>query len=183
MSRGLVLRVSALAASLRLPFLRGLACLLLLGLAECRAPLPPSMAHPLVGYACPPIEENTVYGQPVVVPAFAPRRVTVVDFWASWCGACQDTMPALEAIWRSRKDDNLLVVGVSLDDRAEEAARGAEYFGVSFPIVHDSTHRLASDFSVYQIPTTFVLDRRGAVRFVGRDPASIRRAVLALLDD
>lgn len=155
-----------------------------LGLASgCGSAVPMSIAHPLVGYKCPEIEATSLYGDQVLLPRYAPTRATVLDFWASWCGACQQTMPSLEALYRARENDNIAVVGISLDDRPEEAAKAAEYLGVSFPIVHDPTNRLAAYFQVTQLPTTFVIDRRAAIRYVGRSPENIRRAVVALLGE
>jgi len=156
--------------------------LVLASFVGCAPPVPPSIDHPLVGYAVPTFEESSVYNEPVNVPAYSSARVTVIDFWASWCGSCMDSMPELEGLYRERKPDGLAVVGVSVDDRAEDAARGAYAFGETIPIVHDASHQLASSFHVYQIPTTFVVDRAGTIRYVGRNPANVRIAVSALLD-
>jgi cytochrome c biogenesis protein CcmG/thiol:disulfide interchange protein DsbE len=179
MERGLGTRLFGLADE---PALRALACATVLGLSGCGPSLPRSIQHPLVGYACPEFEETTIDGQAVNVHGYLSSHVTVIDFWASWCGSCQDTMPSLEALHQERRGEGLVVVGVSVDDGPEEAARGAQAFGVTFPIVHDTGHKLATAFSVYQVPTTFVIDRAGAVRYVGRDPANIRRAAIALMD-
>jgi cytochrome c biogenesis protein CcmG/thiol:disulfide interchange protein DsbE len=91
-------------------------------------------------------------------------------------------MPALDALYRDRRSQGLVVVGVSVDEEEELAARGAELLGASFPIVFDRGRRLSATFGVSQVPTTFVVDRSGVVRWVGRDPAGIRSAVSALLD-
>lgn len=179
MGRGLETRLLRLADARALC---ALVCAAALGLSGCAPSLPRSIQHPLVGYACPEFEETSIDGQSVNVHGYLSSHVTVIDFWASWCGSCADTMPALEALYRERHGEGLVVVGVSVDDGPEEAARGASAFGVSFPIVHDTARRLATSFSVYQVPTTFVIDRAGAVRFVGRDPESIRRAAIALMD-
>jgi len=169
-----------------MPRTSALACLLGfalgLSLVSCARSLPPSIDHPLVNQESPEFNETSLDDQSVSVFGTLSSHVTVIDFWASWCGSCMDTMPKLEQLWREKQDQGLLVVGVSVDDGPYEAARGAEAFGISFPIVHDGTHRLASSFRVYQVPTTFVVDRGGRIRYVGRDPLSIRLAVSALLD-
>ncbi len=164
------------------PASRALACVGAIGLFGCAPPMPTSIGHPLVGSASPPFHETAIDERSVDVPGTLRTHVTVIDFWASWCGSCQDTMPALDALYRDRRAEGLVVVGVSVDESAEEAARGAEAFGVSFPIVYDFGHRLQYAFDVSQVPTTFVVDRAGTVRFVGRDPTSIRSAVVALMD-
>jgi len=159
------------------------ACAAALGLGGCRTAMPPSIQHPLVGAASPKFNEVTIDDREVSVPGYLSTHVTVIDFWASWCGTCQDTMPALDALYRDHRADGLVVVGVSVDEDASLAARGAQMMGTSFPIVFDEGQRLASTFRVNQVPTTFVVDRAGKVRWVGRDPAGIRSAVTALLDE
>lgn len=161
---------------------RAFACVGAIGLFGCAPALPASMGHPLLGAASPPFHETAIDERSVDVPGTLRTHVTVIDFWASWCGSCQQTMPALEALYQDRRAEGLVVVGVSVDDSAEDAARGAEAFGVSFPIVYDFGHRLQYAFDVSSVPITFVVDRSGRVRFVGRDPSSIRRAVIALMD-
>ncbi|HVK65899.1 MAG TPA: TlpA disulfide reductase family protein [Polyangium sp.] len=159
-----------------------LACAGAIGLFGCAPAMPASMGHPLLGVASPPFHETAIDERSVDVPGTLRTHVTVIDFWASWCGSCQQTMPALERLYQDRRAQGLVVVGVSVDDSPDEAAAGAEAFGVSFPIVHDGGHGLQYAFGVSQVPTTFVVDRSGTVRFVGRDPSSIQRAVLALMD-
>lgn len=148
----------------------------------CATPMPPSVQHPLLGQPGPAFEAVSLDNQSVSVPSYGTARVMVLDFWASWCGSCQVTMPALERLHRDKRRDGLVVVGVSVDDNAEQALDGAYRFGMTFPVVHDRGQELQAAFGVGQIPTTFVLDATGRVRFVGSDPASIKRAVQALLD-
>jgi cytochrome c biogenesis protein CcmG/thiol:disulfide interchange protein DsbE len=151
-------------------------------LVGCAAPMPPSMSHPLLGQPGPAFEAVSVDNQSVMIPSFGAARVTVLDFWASWCGSCQLTMPSLERLYRDRRRGGLMVVGISVDEQPEQALDGAYRFGVTFPVVHDRGQELQSVFGVSQVPTTFVLDQAGRVRFVGSDPESIKRAVSALMD-
>ncbi len=159
-----------------------LAAILALALGGCAATMPPSMSHPLLGQPVPPFEAVSLDNQPLLVPAYGGAKATVLDFWASWCGSCQVTMPSLERLYRDRRRSGLVVVGISLDEHPEQALDGAYRFGVTFPVVHDRGQDLQSAFGVSQIPTTFVLDAAGRVRFVGSDPESIKRAVSALMD-
>jgi cytochrome c biogenesis protein CcmG/thiol:disulfide interchange protein DsbE len=153
------------------------ALLLALALPAC-ASMPPSLLHPLAGAQAPPLpaEAPSMVG----IPSGAPVKVTVLDFWASWCEGCQVSLPALDAIYRDKREDGVRVIGVSLDERAENAYALAAALHTSFPVVVDDG-RLASQFRVAQVPLTFVIDGNGTVRWVGRDPTAVRRAVSALL--
>jgi cytochrome c biogenesis protein CcmG/thiol:disulfide interchange protein DsbE len=151
-------------------------------LVGCAAPMPPSMSHPLLNQPGPAFEAVSLDNQSVSLPSYGAARVMVLDFWASWCGSCQVTMPSLERLHRDRRRDGLTVVGISVDEQPEQALDGAYRFGVTFPVVHDRGQELQAAFGVSQVPTTFVLDATGRVRFVGSDPESIKRAVSALMD-
>lgn len=153
---------------------RPLASLAFAGLVACApAPaMPPSSPHPLLGAEAPPVGLSALDDPP---PAL------VVDFWASWCEACRDTMPALAALFRDHRDAGLVVVGVSEDDDPRVATQAARALGASFPIVHDRGRELLARYRVGRLPTTFVIDAAGAVRWVGRDPAGVRAVAEALL--
>jgi cytochrome c biogenesis protein CcmG/thiol:disulfide interchange protein DsbE len=137
----------------------------------------------MLGVQLPPFEAETIDGHLVSVPGYLTSKVTVIDFWASWCASCRETLPALDALWREQREAGLQVIGMSLDEHRIDATRGALELGATFPIVHDQEQQFASTFRISQVPTTFVLDRKGAVRWVGSDPASVRRVAIALLEE
>jgi peroxiredoxin len=147
-------------------------------LASCLAgPMPPSAPHPLAGSAAPEFHETTTSDREVGVPGGMRTRVTVVDFWASWCSGCQQTLPAMDALYRDRHEDGVMVIGVDVDEASEEGLALARKLRATFPIVLDPGMRLAGRYGVGSVPLTFVVDRRGTVRWVGRDPGAARRAV------
>ncbi|HTN83701.1 MAG TPA: TlpA disulfide reductase family protein [Sorangium sp.] len=145
--------------------------------------MPASVRHPLVGSAAPEFHAESTSAVTVGVPGTRRTRVTVIDFWASWCASCSRTMPALDRLWRDRKADGVAVIGVNVDD-SEAAAEAAAYeLGATFPIVADLDQRLTGTYGVAQVPLTFVVDSAGTVRWVGRDPEGARRAVDVLLSE
>lgn len=144
--------------------------------------MPASLPHPLVGGVAPAFEREATSGdRDVSVPGGARTRAIVVDFWASWCEACRVTIPALREIHDEYRGEGVLVVGVSVDESASAAQAAASAFGATFPIVMDSARSLASRYAVAQVPLTFVLDAEGRVRWVGREPSELRRAVRVVL--
>jgi cytochrome c biogenesis protein CcmG/thiol:disulfide interchange protein DsbE len=144
--------------------------------------MPPSVSHPLEGRAAPEFHEDDANGEGVVhVPVRGARQVTVVDFWATWCQSCRDTMPALDALSRDHADRGVTVVGVSLYEDEGQMRAFARHVGARFPLVFDPHQRIAVQWGVRRIPITFVLDEEGVVRWVGRDPETARRAVDALV--
>jgi len=153
-------------------------------LASCGAgSMPSSIPHPLAGDAAPEFRQFDVNDRDVGIPGGMRTKVTVLDFWASWCGGCQESLPAYDALYRDEKADGVMVIGISVDESRDAAVAFAESVRASFPIVHDLGMRIAGRYGVAQVPLTFVIDRRGTVRWVGRDPSAAKRAVHVVLDE
>jgi cytochrome c biogenesis protein CcmG/thiol:disulfide interchange protein DsbE len=145
--------------------------------------MPASLRHPLAGAQAPALDRMAGEQAEVGIWKGGPVKVTVVDFWASWCQGCQESIPALDALYRDRRGDGLSVIGVSVDERRDDALAAAQALHASFPIVFDEDARLLSQYRVAQVPLSFVVDRAGVVRWVGRDPGELRRAVEVVLSE
>src|SRR5262245_2424555 len=139
--------------------------------------MPRSLGHPLAGNAAPEFRETATADREVGLPGSMRTKVTVIDFWASWCAGCQETIPALDELYRDRREDGVMVIGVSVDLSADDAMLVAQHLHASFPIVLDPAMRIAGSFGVAQVPLTFVVDGKNTVRWVGRSPGDARRAV------
>jgi thiol-disulfide isomerase/thioredoxin len=129
-------------------------------------------------YALPRIEAGGSLGAPVTR---APGRVTVLDFWATWCGPCLTALPKLHALAAARRGDGVDVVAVNLDDPAE-ARRIFDARGwTAIDLVADRGGA-AQRYAVSALPHTVVIDRDGLVRLTaqGVSPgldAAVARAV------
>lgn len=150
--------------------------------AGCRAAtvrIPRSIRHPLAGMPAPDFQAPSASSSQVVTVPGSPETtlVTVVDFWASWCEACVEAMPALEQLYRRNRERGVDVVGVSVDEEPRNAIGTVMAYGTTFPIVLDPHGRIQNAYWVSKIPTTFVIDRSGLIRWVGRDPSEMEQAV------
>jgi peroxiredoxin len=141
--------------------------------------MPPSLRHPLAGLPAPDFEaQNALRGERVSVPGPPETTVvTVVDFWASWCEACIVAFPSLEALYRRNRDRGVEVIAVSVDEEPRNAIGTVMQYQTSFPVVLDPNGRLQGAYAVSKIPTTFVIDRNGLIRWVGRDSEVLEQAV------
>ncbi len=113
-------------------------------------------------------------------------QVIVVDFWASWCAPCADEMPVLERLYGELHDQGFTVVGVSQDANASNIRTFLRRVHVTFPIVHDDAHAVAGRYHPDHMPTSYVVDRRGIVRYVHggfrrSDAAALEREVRELV--
>jgi cytochrome c biogenesis protein CcmG/thiol:disulfide interchange protein DsbE len=92
-------------------------------------------------------------------------KVVYVDFWASWCGPCRESFPWLDDLVREYTAENLVVIGVNVDNDRARAERFLDVNPASFPIVYDPQGDIATAYKVSGMPSAILIDRAGNVRF------------------
>jgi thiol-disulfide isomerase/thioredoxin len=90
-------------------------------------------------------------------------RVVIVDFWASWCKPCRQSIPWLNAMRAQYGASGLDVIGVNVDAERGDAERFLRSVPIDFEIVFDPNGDLAKQFKVQGMPSSFVFDRSGAL--------------------
>jgi cytochrome c biogenesis protein CcmG/thiol:disulfide interchange protein DsbE len=91
--------------------------------------------------------------------------VVVLNFWASWCGPCRLEAPALQATWEAYRDRGVRFLGVDYRDDRAAARAFIDEFGITYPSVFDPAGKLAFDYGLLGVPTTFIIDGQGQIRF------------------
>ncbi|MBI5769873.1 MAG: TlpA family protein disulfide reductase [Verrucomicrobia bacterium] len=99
------------------------------------------------------------------LPATA-GQVVLVDFWASWCAPCKASFPAMAKLHTDFASRGLVIAAVSIDEKPAAAASFAKKLAPPFATLHDRTQALVKQVVVPTMPTTYLLDRTGKVRFV-----------------
>jgi cytochrome c biogenesis protein CcmG, thiol:disulfide interchange protein DsbE len=139
------------------------------------AALAAALAAPLAGGATAPAEAGeTAEKAAIIRPTTAGSalldlnayagKVVYVDFWASWCKPCKDSMPWLNAMQEKYGEQGLVIVGVNLDRVPAAVDKFLEETPVSFPIVRDPLGILAREYKVQGMPSSYIHDRQGALR-------------------
>ncbi len=96
----------------------------------------------------------------------ATGKVTLVDFWASWCSPCKASFPAMAKLHLDYAARGFAVVAVSIDEKPASASQFWKKMAAPFVGLHDRDHALVKQVSVPTMPTSYLLDRSGKVRFI-----------------
>ena len=121
--------------------------------------------HPLLGAAAPAFElEAPSSKQKVSLGEYA-GKVIVVDFWATWCAPCKESFPVYQRLAR-KFGSKLAVIGISVDEDPAGIPQFAKDTGVTFPLAWDDGQITSKSYQPPTMPTCFVVDRTGIVRFV-----------------
>jgi thiol-disulfide isomerase/thioredoxin len=114
-------------------------------------------------------------------------KVTLVNFWATWCPPCREEIPDLIKL-QERYKDQLQIIGVSSDEGpVEEVAKFVAEHRMNYAIVMETPELTKAFPGIFALPTTFVIDQEGRMvqKHVGLlNPALIEQEtrVLAKLD-
>jgi thiol-disulfide isomerase/thioredoxin len=90
-------------------------------------------------------------------------RVVVVDFWASWCKPCRQSIPWLNSLHARYGATGLTIIGVNVDAERRDADRFLRDVPIDFEIVFDPQGDIARQFKVQGMPSSYVIDRTGKI--------------------
>ena len=137
---------------------------------------PREVPSPLVGKAAPPFELPLLRDPD---KTFTTKErlgsVWLLNVWASWCVSCRDEHPVLLEL---AKTGAVPVYGLNYKDRREDGLRWLAAYGDPYRLsVVDPEGRIGIDYGVYGVPETYVIDKRGVIRYKQIGP--VTREVLA----
>ncbi len=122
----------------------------------------------MVGKPAPDFELKTTEGESFVLSNLR-GRVVVLDFWASWCGPCMQTMPEVDRIVAELNSDQVSLVAVNLQETKERALAAMKRLQLSPTVALDIDGEVAQKYEANAIPQTVIIDREGKVThlFIG----------------
>ena len=97
-------------------------------------------------------------------------KVVVLNFWASWCPPCLREMPSMERLRVKMKGQPLEIVALASAEGPDDVKAFLSKMQLGFPILLDADGSNTQRWKVFALPTSFLLDRQGRVRYVLTGP-------------
>lgn len=137
-------------------------------LSSCSDTATDTGAPPVVGNTAPDFTQNDTSGAPVSLATYR-GKVVMIDFWASWCGPCISALPTVKSIWQKYRDQDFVLISVSLDYNLESWRRFIRENNLDWVHISDGRYwnnAVAVQYDVNAIPAVFLIDRKGKIRVI-----------------
>jgi len=115
----------------------------------------------------PAFSLTTLSGQVSGLSAYK-GQVVMLDFWATWCGPCQQEMPLLDQMYKKFKPAGFTLIGVNVDKEAPAVKELLARRPVSFPVLLDPANQVSKAYHVDEMPSSVIIDRKGQIRYIHR---------------
>jgi thiol-disulfide isomerase/thioredoxin len=97
-------------------------------------------------------------------------KVVVLNYWATWCPPCQHEMPSMERLRAKMGGRPIEIVAVNSVEPAKEVNAFLSKMKLGFPVLLDPDGSNTRRWKVFALPTSFLLDAKGRVRYVLTGP-------------
>ena len=124
-----------------------------------------SQAQVAVGDTAPEALGSTLDGKEVRTSEHS-GKVIILSFWASWCAPCRLELPQLEGMQRVAGQEQLRVVAINTEKRAEFRRAAQVLSELQLSVTHDSSGSIAKAYGVRSIPHLVIIGRDGRVQRV-----------------
>ncbi|MBF0473378.1 MAG: TlpA family protein disulfide reductase, partial [Nitrospirae bacterium] len=94
----------------------------------------------------------------------------LLNFWATWCGPCQEEIPAMNQLLERFKKKGFIILAVSIDDDDETVSNFLKNTAMNFTILRDPEQKIArSSYKVFGYPFSFLINKKGIIvkRYIG----------------
>lgn len=117
-----------------------------------------------------------VNGGEVALQSFR-GKVVLLNFWATWCGPCREELPELGRVQEKFRKRGLAVVAVTVDNELENIRGFLKKYELKLQALWDRRKKVADAYKIEMMPSSYLIDRNGVIRFVhrGYSPEELKR--------
>ena len=140
-------------------------------------------SHPLLGKPLGELKFTDLKGEQIDISQYK-GKVVLIDFWATWCGPCIGELPNVLDTYSKYHDDGFEIIGISLDRDRTRLEEFIEKRNMPWPQYFDGKgwkNEISTGFGIHSIPSTFLLDGQGIVRYTNLRGSSLEQAVADIL--
>jgi cytochrome c biogenesis protein CcmG, thiol:disulfide interchange protein DsbE len=111
---------------------------------------------------------ETSEGKTVSYTDIKGQYITVIDFWATWCKPCVNSIPKLVGLSNSYDSGEVAFIGISIDSprNLSKVKPFTETVGITYPVLLDTDKQLMQDLNVTVIPTLIVVDSEDEIVYM-----------------
>jgi len=92
-------------------------------------------------------------------------QVVILNFWASWCGACLQQLPIISKLYNKNKDKRFQLLAINIDPDTATAINIINNRQLDFTVLFDSASQVSRLYSAETLPALFIIDRDGRLRY------------------
>jgi cytochrome c biogenesis protein CcmG, thiol:disulfide interchange protein DsbE len=159
--------------------------LTIIGAAGLAFMMPRCQSGPLpVGATPGNVDLVDLSGHSVALPKGFHDKVVVIHFWTSSCSLCAGEMMTLESLHGGPLGRDVAFCSVNVGDAKGPAERYLQRVDISYPVLLDEESATRKEYRIVGVPTTYILDRKGVVRFMIPGPVekeNLKKMVGSLL--
>ena len=90
-------------------------------------------------------------------------KIVFLNFWTTWCWECREEMPLMQELYERFKDEDFAMIAINLNEPKSVVKKFFQNNKLRFTALLDSDGELGISFGIRGIPTTYILDRDGAI--------------------
>lgn len=115
-------------------------------------------------------------------------KVVYINFWASWCSSCESAFPVLNSLNNEYKSKGVEILAINVDMQKVDAEFFLQKSAAQFTVLYDAERKTPDKFAMQTMPSSYLIDKKGHIRFVFRefkssDQKKIAEAMQQLLNE
>lgn len=143
-----------------------------------------AQAQVRIGQAAPEIALPDAKDSIVTLSSFK-GKVVLIDFWASWCFPCRQSIPGVIKLYNKYKSKGFEVLAVSIDSKRSEWKKASKYFKLPYTSLLDPNGwnaQVIDTYGINGIPATFLLNKEGRIVAIDEEGAALEAAIKQWLE-